>query len=179
MDDTDQQVLGITRPIISPIFKSGELNGNIIINLSQFNQLSISQEIGFIVGKRIEKPITEILDLRIAVKDVCPVIELCDFRFDGEYKAIDFIIDFGQFAKYFIGNKTPINTVDLDNIEVKLDLDGNLINKGNTSDVMGNQWYALLWLVNAVLAQGGIIEPGHILITGDIGQRCSRENWPI
>jgi 2-keto-4-pentenoate hydratase len=55
MDGTDQQVLGITRPIMSPTFKSGELNGNIIVNLSQFNQMSISQEIGFIVGKRIEK----------------------------------------------------------------------------------------------------------------------------
>jgi 2-keto-4-pentenoate hydratase len=108
--------------------------------------------------------------LRIAVKDVCPVIEFCDLRFEGEYKAVDLIIDYAQFSKYFIGMKTPINTVDLDNIEVKLDLGGNLINKGNTSDVMGNQWYALLWLVNAVLAQGGIIEPGHILITGTLGR---------
>jgi 2-keto-4-pentenoate hydratase len=35
--------------------------------------------------------------------------------------------------------------------------------------VMEGQWQALAWLVNRVLEQGYELEPGHLLMTGSIG----------
>jgi 2-keto-4-pentenoate hydratase len=34
---------------------------------------------------------------------------------------------------------------------------------------MGDQWEALRWLVNTVLAEGYAIEPGQLLMTGALG----------
>ncbi len=55
-------------------------------------------------------------------------------------------------------------------MEVALTRDGQVVNKGKAADVMGDQWKALLWLVNGAVAQGWTIEPGQIFITGVMGK---------
>jgi len=47
--------------------------------------------------------------------------------------------------------------------------DGFTVNQGKAKDAMGDQWEALLWLVNGAIEQGCLIEQGHIMITGAVG----------
>ena len=53
---------------------------------------------------------------------------------------------------------------------IEVHKEGDLLLKGDSSDAMGDQWQALLWLVNQTVANGWEIEPGQLLITGAIGK---------
>ena len=63
-----------------------------------------------------------------------------------------------------------ITQVKPEQVEVKLLLNEHVVNEGRSSALFGDEWFGLMWLVNAVLAQGYTIEPGSILITGVMGE---------
>ena len=58
----------------------------------------------------------------------------------------------------------------MNSITVKLLFDGNEINTGHGYEALGDQWQALLWLVNTLVDQGWKIKPGDTLITGALGK---------
>jgi 2-keto-4-pentenoate hydratase len=55
-------------------------------------------------------------------------------------------------------------------VAVTLYKDGEVLNQGTGRDVSGDQWHALLWLVNRTIDSGWTIEPGQLLITGAMGK---------
>ena len=57
----------------------------------------------------------------------------------------------------------------MNQVTVTLTLDGKPANQGKAEDAMGDQWKALLWLVNGAIEKGYTIEPGQVLITGALG----------
>lgn len=74
-------------------------------------------------------------------------------------------------AKQFIlGEEQTAGDMDLNNLEVKLSLDGLVVNTGRGSDAMGDQWEAALWLINTSLEQGWDLKPGQVVITGALGK---------
>ncbi|MBC2743949.1 MAG: hypothetical protein HGJ93_13090 [Desulfosarcina sp.] len=59
---------------------------------------------------------------------------------------------------------------DLNAIEVKLFHNGQEIAGGMGKNALGDQWEALKWVVNNVLARGGEIKDGYVVITGCISK---------
>ncbi len=51
-------------------------------------------------------------------------------------------------------------------VEGVLTHNGKVVRKGSAKAVLGNPWNSLLWLVNQVIASGGKIEKGELVITG-------------
>ena len=72
-------------------------------------------------------------------------------------------------ARFIVGRKKETGVVNPNNIVVPLLRDSEEVNDGKGSDVLGDQWEAALWLVKNVVQQGWDIEPGHILLTGALG----------
>ncbi len=81
----------------------------------------------------------------------------------------DIVVDAVGSAKYIVGKKIPADKLDVGTVEVTLTLDGNVVNQGKAADCLGDQWKALLWLVNTAIAKGWTLEPGQVLITGAMG----------
>jgi 2-keto-4-pentenoate hydratase len=81
----------------------------------------------------------------------------------------DIVVDAVGSAKYIVGKKIPADKVDVSTIEVALTFDGNVVNQGKAADCLGDQWKALLWLVNTAVAKGWTLEPGQVFITGAMG----------
>jgi 2-keto-4-pentenoate hydratase len=69
-----------------------------------------------------------------------------------------------------VGKKVALDKVDVGAVKVAMTLDGAEANKGAASDALGDQWKALLWLVNGAIEKGYTLEPGQVLITGAMGQ---------
>jgi len=109
--------------------------------------------------------------LKKMIKGVFPAVELPDIRFVEmkDMKGEDLIVDAVASSKYIVGKLLPPDKVEVNQVLVSLTLDGKLVNEGKAADAMGDQWKALLWLVNGVTAQGWSIEPGQVLITGAMG----------
>jgi 2-keto-4-pentenoate hydratase len=60
--------------------------------------------------------------------------------------------------------------IDVNSVGVTLYREGEVLTQGSGREVSGDQWQALLWLVNRTVASGWQIEPGQVLITGTMGK---------
>jgi len=172
--EQSQKRFGAKSPVLGPLFKQGELAPRCVVDSKDYHRLIIEMEIGYIAAARIDKPVPDVGSLRKLIKEVCPAVELPDIRF-AEMKGIteaDLIVLIAgavSSAKYVVGERVPVDSVDLSKVKVGLTQDGFTVNEGRSQDAMGDQWNALLWLVNGTISRGYIIEPGHLMITGAVG----------
>ncbi len=167
-----QKKFGVDTALLGPLFKPGELAPGAEIAMKDFVKPFIEVEIGYFLAKKVDKPVKDAEELKKLVKEVCPAIELPDLRYADlkNLKGPDLACDAVASAKYIAGKRVPLSQADVSQVKVTLSMDGKTVFEGKSSDAMGNQWDALLWLVNSVVKQGHAIEPGQILITGALGK---------
>ncbi|MCZ6617655.1 MAG: hypothetical protein O7E57_05940 [Gammaproteobacteria bacterium] len=167
-----QQAFNMAMPITGVLFSSGACTIGTRVDLTNFRTLLLETELGFRIGETITTPLESVVELRERVNAVFPMIELADPGF-GEAKAtgVDLIAANAASAAFLSGADEPAwQTMDLNGIGVAFSRDGEILHEANASDVMGDQWQALLWLVNQITAQGYHLEPGYLLMTGSIGR---------
>lgn len=166
-----QQLFGIHRPLFGVLFKSGDLNNGSTISLKSTHRLEIETELGFIMKKPIYKPVQSVKELKQYVGAVVPVVEIPDVGFESyPINAIDLVA--ANTGSYCYLVKRDVNWIDKDlrHVSVTLFHDGEIVNQGQSKDALGDQWEALRWLVNQIVAEGWTIKEGHILMTGALGE---------
>ncbi|MBI4965415.1 MAG: fumarylacetoacetate hydrolase family protein [Desulfomonile tiedjei] len=169
--EAGQKRFGVSAALLGPLFHSGELGPGAVVDRKDFVRLFIENEVGYVVGQKISQPVKDVESLKKMIKEVFPAVELPDLRFADmqNLKGPDIIVDAVSSAKYIIGPRVPVDKVDASKVDVTLTCDGTVVNHGKAADTLGDQWKALLWLVNGVVEQGWTIDPGQILITGAMG----------
>lgn len=167
-----QKKFGVDSALLGPLFKSGEHPVGTDVDRKSFIKGFVETEIGYFLAKKVDKPVKDVAALKALVKEVCPAIELPDLRYNDlkNLKGTDIVSDGVASAKYIVGKRLAADKVDVAKVMVSLTLDGKPVFQGKASDALGDQWQALLWLVNGVVKQGWSIEPGQILITGALGK---------
>ncbi len=163
---------GVDKSLLAPLLKSGEVLDGTVLEKKQFVVPMIENEVGFVAGKTIATPVKDVEALKALITEVFPAVEFPDLRYAPlkDLKGADLVADATASCKHLVGKKIPLQQVDVTKVEVTLTLDAGEINRGKASDAMGDQWQALLWLVNGALEQGWTIEPGYIFITGAMGK---------
>ncbi|ARN73208.1 hypothetical protein [Oceanicoccus sagamiensis] len=146
--------------------------GRFVVNAQDYNNLMMEAEIGFRLNVAVKEPVTDIEALQLMVAKVLPVVELPDLAFDkpDALQGVDIIANNVVAKRYITGIEVALETLDLNDLRIEIQKDGGLLLEGDSSDAMGDQWQALLWLVNQTLANGWEIEPGQLFITGAIGR---------
>ena len=167
-----QKKFGVNAPLLGPLFTKGERKPGAALKSGDYVKLFVENEIGYVVGKEISQPVKDVDALKKMIKALVPAIELPDLRFGDlkNLKGTDIIVDAVASAGFIVGAPTALDKVDVNKVAVTMTLDGKAINKGTGTDALGDQWKALLWLVNGVVKQGWSIKPGQILITGALGR---------
>jgi 2-keto-4-pentenoate hydratase len=56
--------------------------------------------------------------------------------------------------------------IGLDDLETELELDGSVVETGNTSAILGHPANGIAWLANRISEFGIALEPGHIVLPG-------------
>lgn len=166
-----QKRFGVSGAVLGPLYKDGELGPDAVVEKKDFVRPFIENEVGYVVGEKISAPVKDEAALKKMIKEVFPAVELPDLRYEDmkNLKGVDIIADGVASSKYIVGKRFPADKVDVNQVKVTLTLDGKPANEGKAQDALGDQWKALLWLVNGVVAQGWTIEPGQVLITGALG----------
>jgi 2-keto-4-pentenoate hydratase len=160
-----QKRFGLNGPAHGTLFKS-MLRWPGTIYLKNHTRLFVEPEIGFRFQKDITKPIDDIKVLKRAVAITYPAIELPDIAYPDMklLRGVDLIASNVASRKVLIGNAAKAK--DLNAVTVKLLHNGQEITTGIGKNAGGDQWEALKWAVNDVLAKGGEIKAGYIVITG-------------
>ena len=159
-----------TEPATAALFASGEIAQGGVIVLDR-KGIMLEEEIGFRFGRKISAPVQSVEELKGCIRTVFPAIEvpLVAFASLAGVNAFDMAAaNIGSWG-YIVGKEVPYAGQDLNTVEVKMTCNGELFNAGKGSDALGDQWNALLWIVNNVVKQGGVIEEGHIVISGAMG----------
>jgi 2-keto-4-pentenoate hydratase len=135
-----------------------------------FVRMFIETEIGFRFGKDITEPIDDITSLERAVAIVFPAIELPDVAYvDMKLITVSDVIATNVTARKVLIGKAA-KAEDLNAITVKLLHNGQEVTSGIGKNALGDQWEALRWTANDVLARGGKVKDGYIVITGSISK---------
>lgn len=135
-------------------------------------QLMIEVELGFRLARNVTQPLQSESDLADLIDCVAPVIELPDLGFaDMQHLQVVDIVAANVSAREFIVGDTgcAVPFVQLGDVGVSLERDGQLVTSGKASDAMGGQATALRWLINRSLASGYPVREGQWLITGALG----------
>jgi len=171
-NEKSQNRFRVTMPVSGVLFASGIRDANNRIDRQRSNQLMIETEIGFVVGKRINKPVSNISKLKKRIRSVVAAIELPDLEFEdmSELKGVDIISGNVSAYAYILGEAQKRKRINLSKVSLILSREGEIINSGSGSDLLGDPWEAALWLVNNTVSQGWSIQPGHILLAGAIGK---------
>ena len=167
-----QKRFGVPYAVSGILFRSGACSGTPVISKEDFRIPMIETEIGFVVKKAIAMPMRDVDELKQYIGTVMPAIELPDLGFADmkSLKGVDLIAANVSAVQFIRGSEVDREAFDLNQRKVVLRHNGQIVNQGIGADAMGSQWEAALWLVNQVISQGWKVEPGHVLLTGALGQ---------
>lgn len=168
--DDAQAEFEINRPIIGILFKSGEKQHNDTFSIKHSNGMMIEAELGFVFKKRIYRKVNSIQELKSYVDKIIPVLELPEVVFESDKINVADLVAVNTGSAYFIP-KDGVNWLgqDINQLTVTLRQNDQIVLQGQGKDAIGDQWEALRWLVNQIVAYGWVIEKGHLLITGALG----------
>lgn len=166
-----QASLNINRPIFGVLLKSGDFSKNPAISLKHYHHLTVEIELGFITNQPIKKTVQSVEELKRYIERIVPVIEMPDLGFENAtFNAIDLVAGNTGFAGYITDLNPNWISHDINSLSVTLLHNGAVVSQGQGSDALGDQWEALRWLVNQVLAHGWTIDKGNLFITGALGE---------
>lgn len=171
-----QSHMGVNRPIFGVLLKSGNVSNQPSISLKKYGQLIVETELGFITKKPIRKSVSSISELQSCIERIVPVVEMPDLGFEKTpIHATDLVAANAAAAAFIYSEEINWLGQDINSITVSLSHNGKIVNQGQGEDAFGDQWEALRWLVNQVIANGWSIEKGSILITGALGEMITAE----
>ncbi len=160
---------GATEPAWSVLFAGGMRADHARVGCSAFVRLLLETEIGY----RFNAPLTvapEAAALPALVREIVPVVELADPALaDAQRMRVTDLIATNVASAQVLVGTADSRPVDINAVTVSFERNGEPLHTGSARDGFGDQWQALAWLVERVLAAGYTIEPQHLLITGSLG----------
>lgn len=171
-----QKLLKVNEPDYGHLLSSMEItNGE--TKREDYLKPRVEAEIAFVLKKAIKGPNITVDDVLDATDYVVGSIEIVDSRIENwQIKLLDTIADNASSAKYVLGNvKRKIEEVDLREIEMHLYKNGEQMNSGKGSDVLGNPAACVAWLANRLADFNIGIEAGEVVLSGALSAALDAE----
>ncbi|MEH7333842.1 2-keto-4-pentenoate hydratase [Neobacillus drentensis] len=163
-----QKLLGVDQPDYGHLLDRMEVANNGIIALDQLFQPKVEAEIAFVLRKDLQGPSLTMEDVLEATDYIVPALEIVDSRIiDWRIKLQDTIADNASCGLYVLGDeKFSVADLDLTQIEMKLFRNGELMNTGYGSDVLGHPAACVAWLANKLSEYNVILKAGEVILSG-------------
>jgi 2-keto-4-pentenoate hydratase len=167
-----QAMCGIGEPIAGVVY-AGRLHASgSVVDTSAYIRLGVESEIAVQIGSAPPNGATLDSDTMLAcLSQVCAAFELVDDA-GADYAKLDaesLIVDNAWNAGLVLGPPVPArNFLRLKDRAGVLYKDGELIDRGTSSDVMGDPLNVIVWLVKHLAMRGVQLQPGQWISTGSI-----------
>jgi 2-keto-4-pentenoate hydratase len=163
-----QELFGVNEPDYGHLLDTMLHEEREPLNLSELIDPQIEVEPAFVLGKRLQGPKLDIADVLAATDYVCVCFEVIDSRIiDWRIRLQDTVADNGSSARVVLGSKRVKPTsLALDTLDTELELDGTVVETGNTGAILGHPARGIAWLANRIAEFGIALEPGHIVLPG-------------
>ena len=170
-----QEMFGVNEPDYGHLLDTMLHDERVPLDLGTLIDPQIEIEPAFVLGSRLQGPNVGVADVLAATEYVCVCFEVIDSRIiDWRVRLQDTVADNGSSARVVLGAfKADPNTLELDNLETELELDGVVRETGNTSAILGHPANGIAWLANRISEFGLTLDAGHVVLPGTC-TRCVR-----
>jgi 2-oxopent-4-enoate hydratase len=171
--------IGLTAKAMQELFKVdqpdyGHLLGSMMheagrpLDLGELIDPQIEVEPAFVLGRRLAGPGITVADVLAATDHIRACFEVIDSRIIGwKIRLQDTVADNGSSARVVLGAKrSKPGELKLDDLETELEIDGTVVERGNTRAILGHPANGIAWLANTLAGFGIVLEPGHVVLPG-------------
>ena len=147
------------------------------LNMSELIDPQIEVEPAFVLGADLPASGVTIADVIAATEYISVCFEVIDSRIvDWSILLQDTVADNGSSARVVLGaDRHRPQDLQLDDMQTELEVDGRVVETGNTSAILGHPAEGVAWLANAVGRFGVVLKAGHVVLPGTC-TRCRRIN---
>lgn len=166
-----QARFGVDAPFSGRLFADFVGASPLRVPAGTVNFHAIEAEFDFVMGEMLPPraaPYTRD-EVRAAVASVHPAIEVPDSRYADwlSMRAEDLIADNAIGCMLCLGPAAEGGLAhDLAGQAVIVRVDGEVVNEGAGSNVLGDPWNVMVWLANQLSARDATLEAGHVVTTG-------------
>jgi len=163
-----QRMLGVDEPDYGHLLDDMVVGNGATTPAASYLQPRVEIEIAFFLGSRLAGPGVTADDVRTATAAVAPAIEIVASRIaDWKITLADTIADNASSAGYVVGpTRVPIAEVNLPSVEGTLRKNGEILDKGPGSAVLGDPAVAVAWLANKLSDFGEVLDAGEMVLPG-------------
>lgn len=176
-----QQRFGLREPIAGVLWPDSarvvDQEEPVVVRLRDFRRPMLEVELAFRVNTLIPEPLASVAEAQNVISEVMPALELPDLGFDSEAGLTgEAVVAANAGARYFVlGAPMAVEHIDVNAVRATLGHNGRRQQRADATHVMGNQWRAVYWLINAMVERGWVIQPGQILLTGAMAEMLPLE----
>jgi 2-keto-4-pentenoate hydratase len=163
-----QELFAVNEPDYGHLLNTMMHDARIPLDLGALIDPQIEVEPAFVLGRRLQGPGVSVAQVLAATVYVRVCLEVIDSRIiDWRIRLQDTVADNGSSARVVLGSRMvhPSDLV-LDNMDTELELDGAVVETGNTNAILGHPARSIAWLANRISEFGLALEPGHIVLPG-------------
>jgi 2-keto-4-pentenoate hydratase len=163
-----QELFGVDEPDYGHLLDSMFYDAGARIELDRFIEAQVEVEPAFILGRALKGPGVTADDVIAATTAIVPALEIIDSRIaDWAIRLEDTVADNGSSAAVVMGaTPVPVDAQALADADVELVLDGDVVERGNTREILGHPATAVAWLANALSRFEIGFEAGHVVLPG-------------
>ena len=164
-----QELLGINEPDYGHLYEDMDKK-NGIIYMDDVIAPKAEGEIAFVLKEDLIGPNVTIEDVYRATDYVLASIEIVDSRIkDWKIKLVDTVSDNGSSSCYVLGSKkVKLANISLPDIEMTVYKNGEKLDFGKGSNVLGNPAESVAWLANKLYQFGVKLNKGEVILSGAI-----------
>jgi 2-keto-4-pentenoate hydratase len=170
-----QAKFGVNTPDYGHLLASMQIEAGSPLDMSELIDPQVEVEPAFVLGRDLKGPGVTQEDVMAATDYVVVCFEVIDSRIiDWQIRLEDTVADNGSSSRFVLGTERhrPSHEA-LQNLETVLELDGEVVERGNTNAILGHPANGIVWLANTLGAYGVTLEAGHVVLPGTC-IRCHR-----
>ena len=170
-----QEKFGVSEPDYGHLLDTMLHDERTPLDLTGLIDPQIEVEPAFVLGRRLEGPNVGVDEVLAATDHIRVCFEVIDSRIiDWQVRLQDTVADNGSSARVVLGaHKADPAALQLENLETELEVDGMVVETGNTSAILGHPANGIAWLANRISEFGLSLDAGHVVLPGTC-TRCVR-----
>jgi 2-keto-4-pentenoate hydratase len=166
-----QAQLGVDQPDFGVLLDDMAHPDGDTIPLGGLLQPKVEAEVAFVLGADLADGDLDEAQVRAAVAQVLPALEIVDSRIVGwDITFADTVADNGSSARYVLGAEAKsLDEVEPVDVEMSMSRNGQVVSTGSGAACLGDPLNALAWLARTARNHGEPLRAGQVVLSGALG----------
>ncbi|MBC7202925.1 MAG: fumarylacetoacetate hydrolase family protein [Pusillimonas sp.] len=166
-----QRQMGVHEPDYGVLFSDMEYLSGSELPLSRLIQPKVEGEIGFVIGRDLDKENLSWAQFLQRIEYVLPAIEIVDSAIENwDLTLADTIADNASSGLYVLGlDPCRLGVAELEHCAMDLRRNGRTLSAGRGAECLGHPLLAAHWLSRKMYQLGSPLKAGDVILSGALG----------